>query len=126
MDKKEARERREQIVILLYINRMEGDFDESAYDADILRTYRDVVAHLDDIDKVIEKNLVNWTIDRLNYVDLSIIRYAVYEMKYAKLPYEIAINEALELTKKLSNLDDDLAKGFNNRLLDNIKKDLYR
>ncbi|MCK7484800.1 MAG: hypothetical protein MZU97_04095 [Bacillus subtilis] len=36
------------------------------------------------LDRIISANLVDWTIDRLNYVDLAIIRYAVYEMKYAQ------------------------------------------
>ena len=36
------------------------------------------------------------------------------------------INEAINLTKKLSNLDDDSQKRFNNKLLDNIRKSLEK
>jgi transcription termination factor NusB len=42
-------------------------------------------------------------------------------MMVVKTPAQVAINEALEITKIYSNLDDDLAKKFNNRLLENIK-----
>jgi len=72
------------------------------------------------IDNLIETHLVNWSIQRLNYVDLAIIRYAVFEIVCMDKPKEVVINEALELTKKYSNLDDDKARKFNNRLLQNI------
>lgn len=77
-------------------------------------------SHIDELDEIIQKSLVNWTIQRLNYVDLAIVRYAVYEYLYLNQPKEVVINEALELTKKYSNLDDDSARKFNNRLLQNI------
>jgi N utilization substance protein B len=112
---------RETIVKLLYLRSMNGTFAPDQYPQEILDTLNQVWDKLDDIDQIISINLVNWTIDRLNYVDKAIIRYAVYEMKYAKLPFEIAINEALELTKKYSNLEDNLARNFNNKLLDTIK-----
>ena len=53
-----------------------------------------------------------------------IIRLGVYEMIYTDTPVEIIINEAIDLTKKFCNLDDDKARKFNNRLLDTIKNKL--
>ncbi len=117
---------REAVVKLLYLQSMDGAFAKEEYAESILDILEDVFLHIDEIDQIISDNLQNWTIDRLNYVDKAIIRYAVYEMKYDNLPFEIAINEALELTKKYSNLDDDLAKNFNNKLLDNIKNSLFK
>lgn len=117
---------REKVVLLLYVTAMDGDFDKTEYKEDLLRQYTDVIDNLQRIDDVISENLVGYTIDRLNYVDLSIIRYAVYEMLFSETPSEIIINEAVNLTKKYSNLDDDAAKRFNNRLLDNIKTRLNR
>lgn len=114
-------EERETIIKLLYLRSMDGIILPDEYPQAILNTLNMVWEKLDTIDQIISNNLVNWTIDRLNYVDKAIIRYAVYEMKYAKLPFEIAIDEALELTKKYSNLDDNLARNFNNKLLDTIK-----
>ncbi len=118
------REERDKIVQLLYLKTIGGDYSNSDFPKEIEEIAKSVLTYSGDIDLIITKNLENWTIDRLNYVDKAIIRYAVYEMKYLKLPYEIVINEAIELTKKYSNLDDDLAKRFNNKLLDNIKNHL--
>lgn len=82
-----------------------------------------VLANLDKIDEIIKNNLVDYTINRLSYVDRAIIRVATYEMINGLAP-AIAINEALEITKIYTNLDDNKAKSFNNRLLDKISKSL--
>ncbi len=84
-----------------------------------------VFQNLSTIDEIIKKVLVNYTIDRLSYVDRAIIRLAVYEMKYEKLPRNVVIDEALLITHDYSNLDDGAQVKFNNRLLDNIAKEIY-
>jgi N utilization substance protein B len=81
--------------------------------------------HLDEIDATITNSLVNYTIDRLSYVDRAIIRNAIYEMKYEMLPKNIVIDEALLITREYSNLENDAQVKFNNRLLDNIAKNIY-
>jgi N utilization substance protein B len=78
------------------------------------------------IDDVISKSLKNWTIERLSYVDRAIIRLAVYELLETKTPASIIINEAIEITKEYSNLDDEAQSKFTNRLLDEIKGSLNR
>jgi len=113
-------------VELLYIQAMGGDYDETAYDSEIIDRFRDVLTHIEEINNIISSNLIGYTIDRLNFVDLAIIQNAVYELKVVSLEKEIVINEAIELTKKYSNLDDDSAKRFNNKLLDNITKSLNK
>jgi N utilization substance protein B len=120
------REIRETIIKLIYQDIIDGDFFEEDYPTEVVEIYKDVKAVYPEIDQIISDNLTSWSITRLNYVDLAIIRFAVYEMKYLKLASEIAINEALEITKKYSNLDDDLARKFNNRLLDNIRISLEK
>ena len=117
---------RENVVTLLYINSIGGDFSPSEYEAEIVERFHQVIANVVEIDKVISSNLISYTIDRLNLVDLSIVRNCVYELMFTELPFEIAMNEAINLTKKFSNLDDDAAKRFNNKLLDNIKKSLQK
>jgi len=112
------------IIILIYQDILGGDYLLDDYSKEIIETFLAVKEKYSEVDNVISSNLTNWTIDRLNYVDLAIIRYAVYEMIYLKTPPQVAINEALEITKVYSNLDDDSAKKFNNKLLDNIKKSL--
>ncbi len=81
-----------------------------------------VLSNKEKIDEIISNCLFNYTIKRLNVVDLEIIRVATYELLEKKIASAIVINEAIELTKIYTNLDDDKAKAFNNKLLDNISK----
>ena len=65
------------------------------------------------INRLIEENLKeNWTIERISKINLSLMKIAIYEMIYNKLPYKIAINEVIELAKKYS---DEQAQSFVNR-----------
>jgi len=119
------RQFRDALVQLIYLNSMNGDFDPITYDKEVLSRLDDVLNHLEEIDELIESHLENWTIDRLNFVDQAIVRYAVYEMKFTETPKEIVMNEAIDLTKKYSNLEDNKQRNFNNRLLENIAKTVY-
>lgn len=77
------------------------------------------------IDKIIEESLENYHINRLNSVDLQIIRLAVYEMKSGEAK-AVVINEALELTKEYTDAGDKKAVRFNNKLLDKIANKIYQ
>ena len=56
-----------------------------------------------EIDDLINGNTTGWKTTRMNKVDLSILRLAVYEMKYDDdVPVKVAINEAVELAKRFS------------------------
>lgn len=117
---------RELMISALYARSMNGAYDDEQITDDMRRMVVSVEEKYPILDEIITNHLENWTIDRLNYVDKIIIRFAVYEMKYTDTPYEVIINEAIELTKKYTNLDDDKAKSFNNKLLDKIKSSLYK
>lgn len=86
--------------------------------------YHAIVEMVKQIDAVIEKHLFEYSLYRLSFVDRAIIRLAVYEMMKTDLAKEIIINEAIELTKIYSNLDDEKQHKFTNRVLDNIAKTL--
>ena len=58
--------------------------------------------NLAEIDEIIQRNMTGWTVSRLMSVDRSLLRLAVYEMQYTGLPAAVAINEAVELTRKYS------------------------
>ena len=90
-------------------------------DADYARkTILETIEHLEEIDKLISKYLVNWNFERLNKTDISVLRLAIYEMMYSQdVPDKVAINEAIELAKKYNG---DVAGVFVNGLLDNIYK----
>lgn len=116
------REFRETLVKLIYQDILGGEYSLLDFDEEVKETLNKVQENYEKLDAVLEKNLLGWTIDRLNYVDLAIIRYAIFEMMFSETPERIIINEALELTKKYTNLDDDQEKKFNNRLLQNVKE----
>lgn len=54
--------------------------------------------------KLADKYLTSWTIDRLNKVDQAILLLGIYELKYTETPSVVAINEAIELSKKYSDV----------------------
>lgn len=54
--------------------------------------------------KLANKYLTSWTIDRLNKVDQAILLLGIYELKYTETPSVVAINEAIELSKKYSDV----------------------
>lgn len=62
---------------------------------------------LPELDAIIEPALQNWSKDRLTRVALTVLRLAVYEMKFEDdTPVSVAINEAVEIAKKFGGADD--------------------
>lgn len=75
----------------------------------------------EEINKLIMSNLKeNWSLNRISKINLSLIKLAIYEMLYQKLPYKIAINEVVELAKKYA---DESAPVFINGILASIVKE---
>ena len=65
-----------------------------------------MVSHLPEIDALLNENAKGWKTGRMNKVDLTILRLAVYEMRYdGDIPEKVAINEAVELSKKFGGDD---------------------
>ena len=65
-----------------------------------------VVEKIDEIDAMINEHTTGWKTGRMNKVDLTILRLAVYEMKWDEdVPTGVAINEAVNLAKKYSSED---------------------
>ncbi len=90
----------------------------------VVESVRKVNEYLLEIDEIIISNLKNWSLKRLNYVDRAIVRLAVYEMKYTDTPPTVVLNEAIELSKEFTQTEDFNSQAFNNRLLDDIYKNL--
>lgn len=76
-----------------------------------------VLECLNDIDKIANKHLKDWTIDRLGKTDQAILRMGIYELVYTDTPEIVAINEAVELAKEYS---DEKVKNMINAVLDSI------
>ena len=67
----------------------------------IQKKYDDIVKKLPEIDQMIEEKAESWSIQRMGKIDLTIIRLAIYEMKYDDtIPVSVAINEAVEIAKR--------------------------
>ncbi len=76
-----------------------------------------VFDNIKSIDKTISKYLENWDLDRLGKTDKAILRMATYEILFFDTPNVVAINEAVELSKKYS--DEKVVKLIN-AVLDKI------
>ncbi len=73
------------------------------------------------IDELIKSNLKSdWKIERISKIDLSILKLAIYEIKYKELPYKVVINEAVELAKKYG---EETSPKFINGILASIIKE---
>jgi transcription antitermination protein NusB len=67
------------------------------------------------LDALIERHAVGWTLDRIAPLERNILRVALYELLYREdVPAEVAIDEAIEAAKELCGAD---APGFVNGIL---------
>ena len=76
-----------------------------------------VLTYKNELDKLANKYLDGWTIDRLGNTDIAILRMGIFELLYTDTPDVVAINEAVELAKKYS---DDSVRKMINGVLDKI------
>lgn len=80
------------------------DYTPGENDRDYIDTVvSGVKAHAAELDAEIASCLRGWTLARLSRVDLAILRLATFEMKHTNPPAPVAINEAVELTRKYSS-----------------------
>jgi transcription antitermination protein NusB len=80
-----------------------------------------IIAHLTEIDALISANAPKWPLDKINHVDLAILRTAVWELKYQpKTPPKVVIDEAVELAKEFGT---DTSSTFVNGCLGSIIKE---
>ena len=69
-----------------------------------------------------KKNLKKeWKLNRISKMDLSVLKLAIYEIKFSEVPYKVSINEAVELAKKYG---EDKSKKFVNGILASIVKEM--
>lgn len=61
---------------------------------------RNVSKNLAAIDEIIQKSAPAWPLDKLNKIDLAVLRLAVYELLYSKEPPKAVIDEAVEIAKE--------------------------
>jgi N utilization substance protein B len=65
-----------------------------------------VAAHRERIDELLTEHAEGWTLDRMPFVDLAILRLGLYELLWASdVPDPVAIDEAVQLARSLSTDD---------------------
>ncbi|MBO5259053.1 MAG: transcription antitermination factor NusB [Agathobacter sp.] len=107
----EAEEMTEQVSLF------EEELSEAKEDELVYMTSKsnEILAKIPEIDKAVNEVSEGWKTTRMGKVDLSIIRLAVYEIKYEEeIPTKVAINEAVELAKKYGT---DSSSSFVNGIL---------
>jgi transcription antitermination protein NusB len=107
-------------------SRVEQLFWNSARAADSTRKFANqlfegAIAEAEPSDKLVQKLSQNWKLERLAAVDRSILRLAIYELRFGTAPPKVVIDEALELAKKFSSAD---SASFLNGVLDAAFKSL--
>jgi N utilization substance protein B len=65
-------------------------------------TFEGIISNISDINQLISKYSIGFELSRVYKVDLAILMLATYEIMYTSIPHQVAINEALELSKLYS------------------------
>lgn len=81
---------------------------------------KNILARKEKIDKLIESAAPQWPVDKLNKIDLAVLRLAVYELENDDTPPKVVIDEAVELAKEFGS---ESSSSFINGVLGTIYKD---
>ena len=108
----------EQIELYIENNNIEGQ--------DVIEYIKDCIYGInkneEEIKKIVEDSLTSdWKIDRISKVNLSLLKLAIYEIKYKNIPYKVEINEVVELAKTYG---EDTSSKFINGALAKIVKEM--
>jgi N utilization substance protein B len=106
---------RRTALFLLYQWDVTGEPLASLYEGEVddwaRGTAEAVAADAPDLDARITEAAEGWTADRLGAIERNILRIAVHELEGEDVPDEVAIDEAVTLTKRYAT--DDAAKLVN-------------
>jgi N utilization substance protein B len=109
-------EKKEQIELFLE----QQEIEEEKVKQYILETTKGIEENEEKILKNISDNLKEkWEITRISKINIALLKLAIYEILYTKLPYKVVVNEVVELAKKYG---DDNSAPFINGILANIIK----
>jgi N utilization substance protein B len=74
-----------------------------------------------ELDALVAKHAKNWRLERMAVIDRAILRLAACELRAAKTPPKVVLDEAVELAKTFSSQE---AASFVNGVLDGLLKSL--
>jgi N utilization substance protein B len=84
-----------------------ADARDEAADDFACRLAKGAEAHLEELDEVLDAASYKWSKSRMSRVALSVMRLALYEMRYEDdIPVSVSINEAVELAKTYGGEED--------------------
>ena len=87
----------------------------------IKKEIEDIIKNNDSLIEQISTNLKSdWKLERISKVNIALLKLAIYEMLYLKLPYKVVINEVVELAKKYG---EDTSSSFINGVLATVVKE---
>lgn len=116
IQKTEANEQEEQINLFLEGQEIK-DNKVKEYAVDVVKG---IEAYKEEIQNLISQNLKpKWDISRVSKINITLLKLAIYEIVYKKIPYKVVVNEAVELAKKYG---DDSSASFINGILANVIK----
>lgn len=131
-EKLTRREVREAVFLLMYQNEISGtDIRETAeacaeaYEMtvteEMIKKASDACSKYAELDAVIGEYSKKRDVSRISKVNKSILRLALYEIKYSEgVPAKVAVNEAIELSKKYADKTDS---SFINGILGSYLRD---
>ena len=100
---------RRQALFLLYQWDLTGQALASLYEGEIdpfaRQLAEEVAERSADLDQRITAAAQDWTADRLGVVERNILRIAIRELDRGEVPIEVAINEAVELSKRYASAE---------------------
>ncbi|RYG74956.1 transcription antitermination factor NusB [Lentibacillus lipolyticus] len=124
MNRHAAREKAFQILFQMDMNdkepaqAMKDHLESLEIDSFIKTLVEGVAANKQSIDNVIADSLENWTFDRIASVERTVLRVAVYEIRWEEdVPVNVSINEAVELANIYG---DEMSGKFVNGVLSRI------
>lgn len=115
----EIQKSHEEEDIELYFEDME--LDSNQVKEQIKEEVLEIENHNDELIEQISNNLKSdWKLDRISKVNISLLKLAIYEMLFKKVPYKVVINEVVELAKKYG---EDTSSSFINGVLATVVKE---
>lgn len=119
------RQARRQALVLLYQWDLTGQEFGALYDGEIdpfaLGLAEAVREQADVLDQRITAAAEGWTADRLGTLERNVLRIAIHELETASVPAEVAINEAVVLSKRYAS---ETAGRLVNGILGRVSREL--
>ena len=113
---KSAHDPRHKIRILIIKELFAESFSNHSKQSQLKRK---VLARKKVLDALIKKSAPAWPLDKINKIDLAVLRLAVYELSRKKEPPKAVIDEAVEIAKQFGT---ESSPSFVNGVLGTVLK----